>query len=193
MAYRRYLFGELRAMNQSFLRCAVFASFGILCFFAAKSNAVADKPLPNIVLILADDYGYRSAGCYGANGELVQTPSIDRLAKEGRRFTDANTTSSVCSPTRYSVLTGRYCWRTTLKHEVLSTFAPLHIEIVPQRPYKVFERQIVLGSITIGVIRLSNPDDTRRLGNGTQNEPQQHHEKYNFVVHQVFLLMTVVE
>jgi arylsulfatase A-like enzyme len=54
--------------------------------------------------------------------------NIDRLAKEGRRFTDANTTSSVCSPTRYSILTGRYCWRTSLKDEVLSTFAPLHIE-----------------------------------------------------------------
>ncbi len=83
---------------------------------------------PNIVLILADDYGYGSAGCYGANPALVKTPDIDRLAKEGRRFTDANTTSSVCSPTRYSVLTGRYCWRTSLKHEVLNTFAPLHIE-----------------------------------------------------------------
>jgi arylsulfatase A-like enzyme len=58
----------------------------------------------------------------------VKTPNIDRLAAEGRRFTDGNTTSSVCSPTRYSVLTGRYCWRTSLKYEVLSTFAPLHIE-----------------------------------------------------------------
>ncbi len=83
---------------------------------------------PNIVVILADDYGYGSAGCYGANPALVKTPAIDRLAAEGRRFTDANTTSSVCSPTRYSVLTGRYCWRTSLTHEVLSTFAPLHIE-----------------------------------------------------------------
>jgi len=83
---------------------------------------------PNVVVILADDFGYGSAGCYGADGKLVRTPNIDRLAREGRRFTDANTTSSVCSPTRYSVLTGRYCWRTTLTHEVLSAFAPLHIE-----------------------------------------------------------------
>ncbi len=86
----------------------------------------ADRP--NIIVILSDDYGYGSSGCYGANPDLVRTPNIDRLAKEGRRFTDANTTSSVCSPTRYSVLTGRYCWRTSLKFEVLSTFAPLHIE-----------------------------------------------------------------
>ncbi len=95
--------------------------------FLATFNAFA-ADTPNIVIILADDYGYGSAGCYGADGKLIQTPNIDRLAKEGRRFTDANTTSSVCSPTRYSVLTGRYCWRTSLTHEVLGTFSPLHIE-----------------------------------------------------------------
>ncbi len=94
---------------------------------ASETNPAAVSK-PNIVIILSDDYGYGSAGCYGADGKLVRTPNIDRLAREGRRFTDANTTSSVCSPTRYSVLTGRYCWRTSLKYEVLSTFAPLHIE-----------------------------------------------------------------
>jgi len=87
----------------------------------------AERPV-NIVVILADDYGYGSSGCYGADGKLVRTPNIDRLAREGRRFTDANTTSSVCSPTRYSLMTGRYCWRTSLTHEVLGTFSPLHIE-----------------------------------------------------------------
>ncbi len=97
----------------------------ILALFVSSAFA-ADTP--NIVIILADDYGYGSAGCYGADGKLVQTPNIDRLAKEGRRFTDANTTSSVCSPTRYSVMTGRYCWRTSLTHEVLGVFSPLHIE-----------------------------------------------------------------
>ncbi len=86
----------------------------------------ADRP--NVVAILADDLGYGSVGCYGADGKLVRTPNIDRLAREGRRFTDANTTSSVCSPTRYSVLTGRYGWRTSLKSGVLSVYSPLHIE-----------------------------------------------------------------
>jgi arylsulfatase A-like enzyme len=82
---------------------------------------------PDIVIILSDDLGYGSVGCTGADPKLVRTPNIDRLAREGRRFTDANTTSSVCSPTRYSLLTGRYCWRTTLQHEVLGVFSPLHI------------------------------------------------------------------
>ena len=97
----------------------------LLALFACTAFAAEQ---PNVVVILADDYGYGSAGCFGADPKLVRTPAIDRLAAEGRRFTDANTTSSVCSPTRYSVLTGRYCWRTTLTHEVLGTFSPLHIE-----------------------------------------------------------------
>jgi len=87
---------------------------------------------PNIVIILADDLGWGSIGCYGADPKLVRTPNLDRLAKEGRRFTDANTASSVCSPTRYALLTGRYCWRTSLQYEVLNVSAPLHIE--PERP-----------------------------------------------------------
>ena len=100
----------------------------LLLVLALFASSVFAADTPNIVIILSDDYGYGSANCYGADGKLVQTPNIDRLAKEGRRFTDANTTSSVCSPTRYSVLTGRYCWRTSLTHEVLGTFSPLHIE-----------------------------------------------------------------
>ena len=98
----------------------------LLCLLLTLTASAADRP--NIVVILADDYGYGSAGCYGADPKLVRTPAIDRLAAEGRRFTDGNTTSSVCSPTRYSLLTGRYCWRTSLTHEVLGTFSPLHIE-----------------------------------------------------------------
>ena len=92
------------------------------------SSAAWSPQHPNIVIILSDDYGYGSATCYGADPELIRTPHMDRLAREGRLFTDANTPSSVCSPTRYSMLTGRYCWRTSLKHEVLGTTSPLHIE-----------------------------------------------------------------
>jgi arylsulfatase A-like enzyme len=93
---------------------------------AAEQPSAARKP--NIVLILADDFGYGSAGCYGADRDLVRTPNIDRLAREGRRFTDASTPSSVCSPTRYGVLTGRYCWRTSLKHKVLHANDPMLIK-----------------------------------------------------------------
>jgi arylsulfatase A len=83
---------------------------------------------PNIVVILSDDLGYGSVGAYGAPETLVRTPNVDRLAKEGRRFTNAYTGASVCSPTRYGLLTGRYAFRTELKRGVLNPFAPLHVE-----------------------------------------------------------------
>ena len=91
-----------------------------------STSGAADRP--NIVIVLADDLGYGSLNSYGADEALIRTPHIDRLAKAGRRFTDANTPSSVCSPTRYGLLTGRYDWRTDQKHGVLGTTDPLHIE-----------------------------------------------------------------
>jgi len=67
---------------------------------------------PNIVFILADDLGYGDVGCYGADPAHVKTPNIDALARDGVRFTDAHSPSSVCTPSRYNFMTGRYCWRT---------------------------------------------------------------------------------
>ncbi len=64
---------------------------------------------PNIVIIFADDLGYGDLSCYGAS--LIQTPNIDRLAREGMRFTDAHSAASLCSPSRYGVLTGHSPWR----------------------------------------------------------------------------------
>ncbi|WP_372807246.1 sulfatase-like hydrolase/transferase [Pontiella sp.] len=64
---------------------------------------------PNIVLIYADDLGYGDLGCYGAT--KVQTPNVDRLASQGRRFTDAHSASAVCTPSRYGMLTGEYPFR----------------------------------------------------------------------------------
>ena len=81
---------------------------------------------PNIIFILADDLGYGDLSSYGATA--IQTPNIDRLAEEGVLFTDAHSPSSVCTPTRYGLLTGRYCWRTWLTRSALSSDAPLLIE-----------------------------------------------------------------
>ena len=72
------------------------------------------EPPPNVVIILADDLGYGDPRCYNADSK-VPTPNLDRLAGESMRFTDAHTPSAVCTPTRYGLLTGRYCWRTRLK------------------------------------------------------------------------------
>ena len=79
----------------------------LLGFLAlATGNLFAAEPPPNVVLIFADDLGYGDLGCYGAT--KVQTPNIDRLAAEGRRFTDAHSVSAVCTPSRYALLTGCY-------------------------------------------------------------------------------------
>jgi arylsulfatase A len=70
---------------------------------------------PNFVIILADDLGYGDVRCYNAVDGKIQTPHIDKLASQGMRFTDSHTSSGVCSPTRYALLTGRYHWRTRLQ------------------------------------------------------------------------------
>ena len=75
----------------------------------AITSLLAADNRPNIVYILTDDVGYGDVGCYGATH--VKTPNIDRLAKEGTRFTDAHATASVCTPTRFAFMTGRYAWR----------------------------------------------------------------------------------
>ncbi|MCP4311731.1 MAG: arylsulfatase [Bacteroidetes bacterium] len=82
---------------------------------------------PNIILFLADDMGYGDPQSYVA-GSRVPTPNIDKLAEEGIRFTDAHSPSSVCSPTRYAILTGRYAWRTHLKRGVLGPYSSPLIE-----------------------------------------------------------------
>ncbi|MFH5806114.1 sulfatase-like hydrolase/transferase [Alienimonas sp. DA493] len=74
-------------------------------FAEERPSDAAERP-PNVVLIFADDLGYGDLGCYGAT--KLQTPNIDRLAAEGRRFTDAHSASAVCTPSRYALLTGEY-------------------------------------------------------------------------------------
>ena len=94
------------------------------CFSPAASFlAAAESSHPNIVYILADDLGYGDVSCFN-DASKIQTPHVDRLAAEGMRFTDAHTPSSVCTPTRYGILTGRYAWRTRLKYRVLDGLDP---------------------------------------------------------------------
>jgi arylsulfatase A-like enzyme len=96
-------------MNSAFrLLVLLLASF---CASAAKS--------PNIVFILADDMSYDSVSALNSEMGPLKTPHIDRLVGQGMRFTDAHSGSAVCTPTRYGILTGRYCWRTDLKSQVL--------------------------------------------------------------------------
>ena len=79
---------------------------------------------PNIVVILADDLGYGDVRCMNPDKGKIATPNIDRMAAQGMLFTDAHSTSAVCTPTRYSILTGRYNWRSTLQSGVLGGMSP---------------------------------------------------------------------
>jgi len=93
---------------------------------AASHRSDAKATQPNILVILADDLGYGDLGCYGAT--KVKTPNIDRLAREGMRFTAAHSPASVCTPSRYNLMTGRYCWRTWAGHGTIWANDPLLIE-----------------------------------------------------------------
>lgn len=82
---------------------------------------------PNIVYILADDMGYGDLSCLNPESK-IRTPNLDRLAAGGMTFTDAHASSAVCTPSRYSILTGRYNWRSRLKQSVLFGYDPHLIE-----------------------------------------------------------------
>ena len=102
----------------------------VVCFMCKKLlvfvlflslNLLAEKP--NVIIILTDDMGIGDPQCYNPESK-IPTPNIDSLCERGARFTDAHTPSSVCTPTRYTLLTGHYCWRTWLPKGVLDGFGP---------------------------------------------------------------------
>ncbi len=103
----------------------------------ALSLLSAQQP-PNIVLILADDLGYGDVGCYGAT--KVRTPNIDRLAAEGRKFTDAHSASAVCTPSRYALLLGEYPFRRNLWGPVMNP-SPLVVDPARTTVASLLKRQ----------------------------------------------------
>lgn len=103
----------------------LFALTTLLCLAFAITASAGDKP--NIIFILCDDLGYGDVKCLNPDGKIA-TPNFDRLAKEGMIFTDAHSGSSVCTPTRYGVMTGRYAWRSKLQSSVLGGLSPRLIE-----------------------------------------------------------------
>lgn len=100
------------------------------CKQEVKTTASTSEAKPNIIYILADDLGIGDVSIYNENSK-IQTPNIDNLASYGAMYTDAHTSSAVCTPTRYSILTGRYNWRTSLKQGVVSGYSKSLIQ--PER------------------------------------------------------------
>ncbi len=113
-----HLFGHVRRF--------LLASL-LLHYFSASGAAAAPTNRPNILVIFADDLGIGDVSCYNAHSAW-RTPCIDRLAREGLQFTDAHSASSLCTPSRYALLTGRYAWRGRLKNGVLNGYGRSLIE-----------------------------------------------------------------
>lgn len=104
-----------------------FFALTSLLFVSLASALAAPGDKPNIIYILCDDLGYGDVKCLNPEGKIA-TPHMDRLAKEGMTFTDAHSGSSVCTPTRYGIMTGRYAWRSKLQSGVLGGLSPRLIE-----------------------------------------------------------------
>jgi arylsulfatase A len=106
----------------NFWKIAVLGMPGLALSMPSCKQAQTEKR-PNIVFILADDLGYGDVSALN-NQSKIKTPNIDRIAANGITFTDAHSSSAVCTPTRYSLLTGIYNWRSTLKNGVLNGYSP---------------------------------------------------------------------
>ncbi|MGI9497709.1 MAG: sulfatase family protein [Mariniblastus sp.] len=98
-------------------------AFAIAAFFLLFVPAIGQEQ-PNVVFIICDDLGYGDVQCLNPEHGKIKTPHVDQLASEGMIFTDAHSGSSVCTPTRYGLLTGRYSWRTKLQKGVVQGFSP---------------------------------------------------------------------
>lgn len=108
-------------------RCFAVLLAAAAMLTGALRASFAVEAAPNIVYILCDDLGYGDVKCFNPDGKIA-TPHMDKLAAEGMIFTDAHSGSSVCTPTRYGVLTGRYAWRSRLQRGVLGGLSPRLIE-----------------------------------------------------------------
>lgn len=108
------------------LKLILVSGIMLIAYFHGEDLCARDTvPKPNIIIIYADDVGYGDIGAYGA--DLIPTPNIDRMAKEGLLFTQAYATAATCTPSRYSLLTGEYAFRNE-RAQILSGDAPLLIK-----------------------------------------------------------------
>lgn len=117
---------SLAERGMIFSRCytmKLILTLTALLFAPVAGLLAADPSKPNIIFILADDLGYGDVQCLNPKRGKIATPHLDNLAAQGMIFSDAHTTSSVCTPTRYGILTGRYNWRTHLQSGVIQGFS----------------------------------------------------------------------
>ena len=119
------LFNNVMTKYKSLRLILYHFAIGLVLVFTNCSRIPAEKlnvTRPNIVIILCDDLGYGDVKSLNTEKGKIQTPFIDKLGEQGIVFTDAHSASSVCTPTRYGLLTGRYSWRTRLQQGVVNGY-----------------------------------------------------------------------
>ena len=112
-----------KTMKKTRLYGILFLLFACWALISCADQASEAPALPNILFILADDLGYGDVACYNPESK-IPTPNLDQLAREGMRFTDAHSPSTVCTPTRYSILTGRMAFRTGMRSVFVGVQGP---------------------------------------------------------------------
>lgn len=148
-----------------------FIAAVVLMLTPAVQSARAGEALPNIVIILADDMGYGDVQALNPQRGRIATPNIDRLVERGMTFTDAHSGSSVCTPTRYGLLTGRYAWRTHLQRGVLaggndeSLIAPARLTLPGMLKDQGYHTACI-GKWHLGFVATPDPNRDRQRGKG---------------------------
>lgn len=135
---------------KQFIR-ALLAVLALISFVETNGQSAKNKK-PNIVLIYTDDLGYGDVSCYGTSA--IPTPNIDRLAKGGVRFTNVHATSATCTPSRFSLLTGKYAWRqegTGIAPGDASLIIPVHTTTLPGMLQKAGYNTAVIGKWHLGL------------------------------------------
>jgi arylsulfatase A-like enzyme len=137
-------------MKVFFATCLAVVIFVFNLTSVSAQSTKARKP--NIILIYTDDLGYGDLSCYGTSA--IATPNMDSLAKSGVRFTNAHTTSATCTPSRFSLLTGKYAWRkqgTGIAPGDASMIIPVTTKTLPGMLQKAGYNTAVIGKWHLGL------------------------------------------
>lgn len=154
-------------------RCVVVFAVAVAAWLGATPRATAQPARPNVVLILVDDLGWTDFACYGS--DLHETPNVDRLARDGMRFTQAYSSCTVCSPTRASLLTGKYPARLHV-----TDWIPGMMPANPKMLVPDWTKYLALSETTFADVFRSNGYATVSLGKWHLGGPDYYPEKHGF-------------